>query len=365
MKLSKVIEALEEFAPLHFQEDYDNSGLMLGDRNSDVSKALICLDVTDEIIDEAIREKCDLIISHHPLIFNGIKKLTGSCMQERILVRAIKHELAIYAFHTNLDNVFYGVNFILAEKIGLKQVSILAPKRNLLRKLVTFCPLKHAEQVRNALFQAGAGHIGDYDCCSYNVDGKGTFRAGNNTNPFIGEKGQIHFEEEIKIETIFPAYLEKKILKSLFESHPYEEVAYDIFILSNIHHRVGAGMIGTLEEEMDELPFLRMVKDVLDASCIRHSRLIGKKIKNVAICGGAGSFLIRETIAMGADVLITSDVKYHQFFEADNNILIADVGHYESEQFSIELIFNVLKKKFPKFALRISSMNTNAIHYLK
>lgn len=363
MKLAALIDALEAFAPRTLQEEYDNSGLLLGKRQVIIDKALICVDITDEVMQEAIEGGFNLLISHHPFIFKGIKRVTGQNLQGRILISAIKHDIAVYAMHTNLDNVFHGVNGILASKLGLTKLKILSPQQGNLRKLVTFCPTDHADQVRNALFEAGAGQIGEYDACSYNVDGQGTFRAGDGANPFVGEKGKLHFEHEVRIETIYPVYLENAIIAKLLAAHPYEEVAYDIYPLSNVNSRIGAGMIGELEKAMSEKTFLEMLKKNLNAAVIRHSSLLGRTVTNVAFCGGSGSFLIQQAISMGADAFITGDMKYHQFFEAENKILIADVGHYESEQFTKELIFQILKKKFPNFALRISKVNTNAVKY--
>lgn len=364
MKLSQIIEQLENFAHSSLQEDYDNSGLQVGDYEREVNKALICLDLTMEVLDEAISEGAGMIISHHPLIFGGLKSLTGRTETERIVMKAIKSEIAIYAIHTNLDNAFLGVNAMLAEKLGIGELEILQPMKGRLLKLATFCPKEHADKVREALFLAGAGHIGNYDACSYNVEGYGTFRAGENSDPFVGERGELHKEQETRIEVIFPDYIQTSLLKSLKESHPYEEVAYDIYPLRNEYDRSGAGMIGFLKDDMEEITFLQMLKRTLGTDCIRHSSLRGKKIRRVAICGGSGSFLISRARAMGADIFVTGDIKYHQFFEGDQDMMIADAGHYETEQFTKELIYNIINEKFPTFALRISQSNTNAVHYL-
>ncbi|MBN2175862.1 MAG: Nif3-like dinuclear metal center hexameric protein [Bacteroidales bacterium] len=364
MKLSDIIAALEKFAPPQLQESYDNSGLLIGNIQSEIKKALVTVDVTEAVLKEAIEKKCNLMISHHPLIFKGLKSITGKNAEERIIEKAIKNNIAIYAIHTNLDNVDQGINAILSKKLGLKNMRILSPKKELLRKLVTFCPADHAEKVRKAIFEAGAGHIGEYDSCSFNTPGTGSFRGSDATNPFVGEKGTLHYEDEIRIETIYPVYRESAVLNALFESHPYEEVAYDLYPLENVFDRVGAGMIGELEKETDELEFLKNVKQTLGSGCIRHTRLPGKKIKKVAVCGGVGSFLIGDAIRAGADIFITGDIKYHDFFQAENHIIITDVGHYESEQFAKELIYDVLIEKFPNFAVLISEGATNPINYL-
>ncbi|MCX6230769.1 MAG: Nif3-like dinuclear metal center hexameric protein [Bacteroidetes bacterium] len=363
MLLKDITDLIESIAPLSYQESYDNSGLIIGNKNAAVEKALICLDITEEVLEEAIEKNCKLVISHHPLIFKGIKKLNDKNEVERIIVKAIQHNIAIYAAHTNLDNAEAGVNKIFAEKLNLKNVRKLQPKTNLLRKLVCFCPPSHAETVKIALFEAGAGHIGNYDSCSFNIAGEGSFRALDNASPFVGNINELHTENEIRIETVYPAWLESKILKALFNKHPYEEVAYDIYNLENQLNTVGSGVIGEVEET-DELSFLQKLKTITNTKCIRHTALLGNAVKKVALCGGAGSFLIHDAIAMGADVFVTGDVKYHDFFEAEKHLIIADIGHYESEQFTKELLYSIISKKFPNFAVLISEKNTNPIHYL-
>lgn len=364
MRTSELTRFLEELAPLHLQESYDNAGLLVGSPEKEIHKALVTLDVTDAVLVEAREKGCDLIIAHHPLIFGGLKKLTGSTMVERLVVEAIKADIAIYALHTNLDNVHSGVNRILGEKLGLTGLRILAPKAGLLRKLVTFCPVKEAEAVRTALFGAGAGQIGEYDSCSFNLEGTGSFRGSDNTYPFVGEKGKLHHENEIRIETIYPVYKERLILNSLFEAHPYEEVAYDIYPLQNEHPRVGAGMIGLLQEPLTEVDFLNHVKKITGIPGIRHSALSNRKLHRVAFCGGAGSFLIKDAIRNQADVFLTGDIKYHDFFLGEDKMLIADIGHYESEKFVKELIYSNLIEKFSNFAVLISEANTNSVNYL-
>jgi len=364
MIVSDITEYLEEIAPIKLQESYDNSGLLIGSPDKTVSKVLVSLDITEDVLDEAINYKCDLIISHHPVIFNGIKKLTGQTAVERIVKGAIQNDIALYAMHTNLDNINTGVNNILCEKLGLTNLKILSPKKDLLCKLVTFCPVDDAEQVRNALFKAGAGHIGNYDNCSFNSEGTGSFRGSVHTDPYVGEKGKLHFEKELRIETIYPKYLEKRILKTLLKEHPYEEVAYDIYYLGNIFITVGAGMTGELFKGMSEMDFLAHVKNVTGSKCLRHSELTGHEIKRVAVCGGSGSFLIQDALREKVDMFITGDIKYHDFFLAEKKLVIVDVGHYESEQFVKELIYSKLIKKFSNFAVLISEANINSVNYL-
>jgi len=364
MILSEITSYLKLMFPLALQENYDNSGLLVGLDGTEISGALICLDVTEAILDEAVEKGCNLVISHHPLIFSGLKSLTGRTETERMVMRAIKENIAIFALHTNLDNHHEGVNHYLCQKLGIQNAEILRPVSGMLRKLVTFCPVSHANYVREALFNAGAGHIGNYDQCSFNSSGEGTFRALEGATPFVGEPGKLHTEPELRIETIFPAYLENALVDALKMAHPYEEVAFDIYPLTNPNSRIGAGMIGDLPNKVDAGDFLFSVKNIFQTGCIRHTELKNKKIQRVAVCGGSGSFLIKDAINCGADIYITGDIKYHDFFLPENKMILADIGHYESEQFTKELIYTLLKKKFTTFALFISGTNTNPVNYL-
>ena len=364
MQIKEVTTWLEEIAPLAYQEAYDNAGLLTGNAADELSGVLICLDSTEEVIDEAIRKKCNLIIAHHPIVFSGLKKITGRNYIERTVIKAIRNNMAIYAIHTNLDNVIAGVNARIAERIGLKNIRILSPKRTLLRKLVTFVPVDKAEKLRNALFAAGAGKIGKYGECSFNLQGIGTFKPSEDTHPYVGKKGEQHHENETRVEVVYENQKERQILSALKKNHPYEEVAYDSYLLENEYSEVGSGLTGELEKPVPEMDFLRSLKTDLKTACIRHTRLLGKPISRVALCGGSGSFLLNDAIASESDIFITGDYKYHQFFDADGKILIADVGHYESEQFTKELLFEVIQKKFPTFAVHLSEINTNPVNYL-
>ena len=364
MQLKQISQFIESIAPLAFQESYDNAGLIIGQPDDEISGILITLDITEEILDEAISKKLNLIVCHHPIVFSGIKKLNGKNYIERCVAKAIKNDLAIYAAHTNLDSVFGGVNSMICEKLELKNCHILAPTPGFLKKLVTFVPTADAEKVRQAIGEAGAGHIGNYDSCSYNITGQGTFRGNEQTNPYVGEKNQIHTEEEIRIETIFPKHIQSKVIQSLLQAHPYEEVAYDIYPLDNEYNQAGIGMIGELAQPMDEMPFLKKLKTVFNCSVVKHTQLLGKPIQKVAVCGGSGSSYLNKAIAQKADIFISGDFKYHQFFDAEKQIIIADIGHYESEQFTKEVFYELLTKKFPKFAVHLSAFNTNPVSYL-
>lgn len=364
MKLREITSFLESIAPPAFQEDYDNSGLIVGHPDMEITGALISLDCTESIVEEAIEHGCNLIISHHPIVFKGLKKFNGNNYVERVVIKAIRHEIAIFAIHTNLDHVSEGVNRKICDRLGVINCRILSPKSGILRKIVTFCPFNHSDIVRKAMFDAGAGHIGQYSDCSFNLEGTGTFKATDGANPFVGEIGKQHHEQEIRMELIYPAYLEKNILAALHQAHPYEEVAYDLYSLNNQYAQVGSGMIGSLENDMDELEFLKFAKDRLKAKVVRHTALRSKKIRRVAVCGGSGSFLLQNAIRAGADIFITADFKYHEFFDADGKIIIADVGHFESEQFTQELLLELITEKFPNFALRLTLQNTNPVNYL-
>ncbi len=364
MKLKEITSYIESFAPLAFQEDYDNAGLIVGNPQQDITGVLITVDVIEEVVDEAITKGLNLILAHHPIIFSGLKKITGKNYIERVVIKAIQNDIAIYAAHTNLDSVWGGVNSRIADKLDLMNQRILSPISGELIKLVYFVPTEQADATRDAVFSAGAGVIGNYDQCSYNLEGKGSFRAGNNTNPFVGNKGEIHFENEVRVETIFPKYLKNKVVSALIKSHPYEEVAYDLYPLQNDYDRAGLGIVGELKQEITESQFLQKLKEVFSADCIRHTKLLNKPIKKVAVCGGSGSFLLKNAINANADIFVSGDFKYHQFFDAENKIVIADIGHFESEQVTKELFYELLTKKFPKFAIRLTEINSNPINYL-
>jgi dinuclear metal center YbgI/SA1388 family protein len=363
MRLKEITAFIEGLAPLMYQESYDNSGLQVGDHAMEVSGALVTLDITDEVIDEAISRQLNLVIGHHPVIFGGLRSITGKNLTERVVQQAIKNDIAIYAAHTNLDEIRQGVSGKICEVIGLKNTKVLEPAGGRLKKLVVFVPNDHAEKVRQAIFASGAGVIGNYDSCSYNTEGQGTFRGGEDSDPFVGEQGQLHFEPEVRVETIFPDHVKGRVITAMLQAHPYEEVAYDIYPLENKYPAVGMGMIGELEAPMDEAEFLGLLKERFRTGVIRHTALLDKKIRKVAVCGGAGSTLLRKAISEKADIFVSGDFKYHQFFDAEGKIIIADIGHFESEQYTRNIIYDLLMKNFPKFAVRLSEVNTNPIKY--
>lgn len=363
MHIAAIIAHLESIAPPSLQESYDNAGLLTGNAGWECTGVLCTLDATEAVILEAVTRKCNLVVAHHPIIFGGLKKLNGKNYVEKTVIAAIKHDIAIYAIHTNLDHIMAGVNGKMADMLGLVKRSILAPKAAMLKKLYTFVPLVHAEQVRSAIFAAGGGHIGQYSECSFGVEGTGTFKGGEGTNPFVGQPGMRHEEKEVKVEAIFPAWLEAAVVKAMKAVHPYEEVAYDVVDLANTHPDIGAGLLGELPDLLEEKDLLALVKKQFKLTVIRHTPLLDKPVRKVALCGGAGSFLVSKALAAGADFFITADMKYHEFFDANGRMVIADIGHFESEQFTTDLLFTVLQEKFTTFAVLKSEVKTNPVRY--
>ncbi len=363
MKIKDITDYLESFAPTALQESYDNCGLITGNADWEVKGVLLCLDSVEDVIAEAIENDCNLVVAHHPIVFSGIKKLNGKNYVERTLIQAIKNDIAIYAIHTNLDNVATGVNQKICEKLGLQHLQILAPKKQWLSKLVTFVPETDAESLRQAIFDAGGGNIGNYSACSFNSKGTGTFKGNKASNPIIGEREKLESAEELKVEIVFPKFLERNIIAAMKKAHPYEEVAFDIIPLENYWQQTGSGMVGELEKSISTEKFLEIIQKNLKAAVIRHTGLVHQEIKKVAVCGGSGSFLLNDAIRGGADLFLTSDFKYHQFFDAEGKIIIADIGHYESEQFTVEILHDLLSKKFTTFATLFSKISTNPVKY--
>jgi dinuclear metal center YbgI/SA1388 family protein len=364
LKIHEIIAAIEEVAPVSLQENWDNSGLLVGNPADEADSALITLDVTEAVVDEAIRYGHHLIIAHHPLIFGNLKKLNGKTDAERAILKAVKNDVAIYAAHTNIDVVKNGVSWMMARKLSLQKLKPLIPQKGLLKKLVTFVPTEALGAVHEAVSNAGAGQLGNYDFCSFSGEGTGTFKANELAHPFVGQKGEIHFEPEVRFETIFPAYAQRKILNALLQAHPYEEVAYDVYPLDNVHPQVGLGVVGELETPQHPEALLNKVKEAFHCPVIRHTAFHTGLVYRVALVGGSGSTFLKDAMAEGADLFITADFKYHQFFDAENKIIIADIGHFESEQFTKELFYEIVTNKFSKFALRLSEVETNPIHYL-
>jgi len=363
MQIKDITNFLESLAPLSSQESYDNAGLICGNPQTEITNALISLDCTEDIIEEAIKRNCNIVINHHPIIFKGLKTLTGKTYVERTVIKAIKNDIAIYAIHTNLDNYLNGVNYKIAQLLNIDKPKILAPSNNTLNKLNVYVPISHKDEVMNAMFNAGAGHIGNYSECSFEAKGTGTFKANEKATPFVGNIDERHYENEVKIEVLLSTHQKNKVISAMLATHPYEEVAYDLYPLLNTNQFEGSGMIGELKQEVDSLFFLQQLKETFKCGTIKHTELCKSKIKTVAWCGGSGSFLLKQAKQQNADVFITGDFKYHEFFDAENQIIIADIGHFESEQFTIELIAELLSKNFINFAPCLTDINTNPVKY--
>ena len=362
MQLSEITKHLEQLAPLAYAEDFDNVGLLVSHTN-DITGILVCHDALEEVIEEAILKKCNLVVCFHPILFSGLKKITGKNYVERTIIKAIKNDIAIYAVHTALDNHQNGVNKIFCDVLSLTKTKVLIPKQNFIYKLVTYTKPENENQVKQALFEAGAGSIGNYDNCSFVSSGIGSFKGNENSNPVLGKKHVLQNETEIKIEVTFEKHLQNNILSALFSNHMYEEVAYEIYKTENEHKNIGLGMIGELEHPMKPNDFLKFVKEKMACGGIRHSQFLTTEIKKVAVLGGSGSFAINNAIEAGADAFLTADLKYHQFYEAENKLLLADIGHFESERYTKNYIVDFLKEKITNFAIILSELNTNPVKY--
>ncbi|PVX50951.1 dinuclear metal center YbgI/SA1388 family protein [Balneicella halophila] len=358
-----ICKIIEKLAPTSYQESYDNAGLLVGDADMELTGVLLSVDITEEVVEEAIANNANMVVAHHPIIFKGLKRLTGRNYVERTVIKAIQNNIALYASHTNLDSVQGGVNTKISEMLGLQDIHMLSTKKDNLLKLVSFVPVSHVETVNKALFSAGCGHIGNYDKCSFNTKGLGTFRALDGTTPYVGKQNELHKEEEIRTETILPRHLLSQAIATLKTAHPYEEVAYDIYELENEDPSVGIGCIGKLRESMPTKDFLEFVKDTFNLKVIRHTPLCKDKISTVAVCGGSGSFLLENAKRANADIFITGDFKYHDFFDADRQIIIADIGHYESERCSMEIFNELITENLPNFATTFTKLDTNPINY--
>jgi dinuclear metal center YbgI/SA1388 family protein len=364
MLVSEIAKYLESKAPLGSQESYDNSGLIVGNPKQEVSGVLISLDCTEEVVEEAISLGVNLIISHHPIVFKGLKKIIGKNYVERTVLKAIKNDVALYAIHTNLDNYKQGVNAEIGRRLGLKNLRVLAPKKEALVKIAVFCPTDATTKVSQAMFAAGAGEIGEYAECSFEVSGMGYFTPSKAAQPTIGKANHRESVSEKRIEVLCSKHQLTNVIQAMKAAHPYEEVAHDIYPLLNTNQDEGAGMIGELESEISVKEYLTSVKETFNCGVIKFTKSTKQTIKKVAFCGGSGAFLVHQAKAQGADLYITGDVKYHEFFDGEDEMIVADVGHYESEQFTSNLIYAILTKNFTTFAVHLSKVNTNPINYL-
>ncbi|MCS5489823.1 Nif3-like dinuclear metal center hexameric protein [Algoriphagus limi] len=362
-KIRDIISYLNQIAPPAYQESYDNATLIVGNPEMEVKGVLCSLDCTEEVVEEAIQLGANLIVAHHPIVFRGLKSLTGKNYVERTVIKAIKHDIAIFSIHTNLDHVAHGVNKRICDRLGLENTQILQPKKGLLNKLTFFVPEENKQDVLDAVYAAGAGQIGEYKDCSFQIKGMGTFTPSESANPHLGQRGVPSYESEVRAEVILPKHLSGAILQAMRKAHPYEEVAYYLQELENENQEVGAGMIGDLPDSLDELGFLDYLKEEMNLKIVKHTSLRGKKVKKVAVCGGAGIFLLNDAKRQGADAFITADVKYHEFFDAEGRLILCDIGHYESEIFTKELLADLLSQNFPNIALYLTKVVTNPTSY--
>jgi dinuclear metal center YbgI/SA1388 family protein len=363
MKINAITSFLNQLVPPAYQESYDNCGLLVGNPDAPLRGILVSLDVTEEVLEEAIKSNCNLIIAHHPLIFKGIKKLTGSHFVERTIIKAIQNDLNIFAIHTNLDNVNFGVNLKIAQKIGLQDIQVLAPKSHLLKKLTVFVPKESTEILAEALHKAGAGNIGNYQSCSFRTEGIGTFMPNKSANPYVGSAFVLENVIENRLEVVFPSPIQQAVLEAMREAHPYEEIAYYLSVLENNFQEIGSGAVGYLPNPIETEIFIKQLKEIFYLKVVKHTSIVKKTISKVALCGGSGSFLLPNAVKQGADIYISADFKYHEYFEADNKIIIADIGHYESEQFTKELLKDIILEKFTNIAVLFSNTNTNPVYY--
>lgn len=364
MQIKDVISILEQMAPLAYAEDFDNVGLLVGDAQANLTGVLVAHDALEEVIEEAIAKKCNLLVCFHPIIFSGLKKLTGKDYVQRAVMKAIRNDIAIFAVHTALDNHKEGVNKIICDQLGLINPRILSPKTQFIKKLITYAPLKYFQNVLDALHQAGAGNIGNYSQCSFSLSGEGRYMPMPGSTPTSGKIGELAVESEQRIEVTFEAYKQSAVLAALRKAHSYDEIAYEIYQTDNVHQEIGLGMVAELPHEMDERDFLHWVSDRMQAPGIRHSALLGKPIKKVAVLGGSGAFAIPAAKAANADVLVTSDLKYHDYFQAEGQLIVMDIGHFESERYTKNYIVDFLKKKITNFAISLSEVNTNPVKYI-
>lgn len=327
----EIIQLFESWSPKKFAcMPNDPIGLAIGTLNKQVSKVLVTLDVTDEVVDEAIAAGCELILAHHPPIFAKLAHLRTDNPQGQLFEKLIKSDIAVYAAHTNLDVAPGGVNDLLADALGLQERKIFDETyREQLMKLAVFVPEAYAEAMRVALAKAGAGQIGDYEACSFTSNGEGRFRAMDGAQPFVGELGELHVEAEQKIEVVFPQTMKNKVLKAMLNAHPYEEPAYDFFMLDAEANVQGLGRIGKLAEPMTLREFAEQVKVQLDVPAVRVVGDTERLVQKIAIVGGAGNSYVRQAIFAGADVFVTGDISFHVALDAKRDGLsIVDPGHH-------------------------------------
>ena len=344
MIIEELTTFIEDKFPLSQQESYDNCGLIVGDPKKTVKKVLLALDCTEQVIKEAKLKKADVIITHHPLMFSSINKLTANDYEGSLIIKLIKSDIALYAVHTNLDNSINGINKYLALKLGLKNLQILVGKEKTFKKIITFVPKAYSQKVITALSAAKAGNIGLYSHCAFVTEGSGCFKPEKGAKPFLGELSKINQVEEVKLEMVFASENQKMIENSLKKAHPYEQPAFDIIELANPNPDIGAGIYGDLPAQINTAEFLKLVKTKLNLSYIRQSNSAKKFISKVAICSGAGFFVFEQAKRLNVDALVTSEIKHHEFLAAENNILLCDIDHHEGEIAAVNILDQILQK---------------------
>ena len=345
MNVGELIKQIEDWAPPGAAWEKDNVGLQVGSRGDKLKNILLCLELDEEVLKQAIKKKCNLIFTHHPLIFNPIKNLDfEKSKQARLIQHLIKQNISLYSAHTNLDFTRDGVSFELAKSLKLKNVTFLEHEEANQFKVVIFLPAVNVDELSEALFSVGGGVIGNYENCSFRIAGEGTFKGNEDSNPVIGKKGNTEKVEEVRLELIVDSWNLGRIVNAIKKHHPYEEPAYDIYPLKNKNTNFGAGAIGELDKELSEKEFLNFVSKSLKIGKLKYCIGSGKKIKKVAVCGGSGSELLSRAINSGADAFITADIKYHAYHDAEGKILLIDAGHYETEIGSL----NIVKKRIEK-----------------
>ncbi len=353
--------ALESVAPSLYAESYDNVGLLVGRSEWKCEKVLVALDITEAVVQEAIEKGVQAIVAHHPVIFGGIQRLTGEDTAQRAIELAIKHSIALLACHTNLDAIEGGVSYRMAQAISLVNVRTLQPRSGLLWNLIVYVPAESAETLLEALWEAGAGKMGAYDECAFRSHGLGSFRPKEGAHPHNGVIGERAFADEIRLELLVPEGARKKVHQCMMEHHPYEEIAHSWLKHDGVHHSVGFGAIGQWDA-CDWPEAVRRIKTAFGVASFRHTMPIASDYRTVAVCGGAGADLLAQAKSQQAELFITSDITYHRYFGADDRLVFIDIGHWESEQHAMELLIDIVREKFPNFAVLKSETNTNPMH---
>jgi dinuclear metal center YbgI/SA1388 family protein len=364
-----IADALEQWAPPGSAQSYDNVGLQVGDASRSVERAVLALDCTPAVVEEAERQGAELIITHHPLLFQPLSAVTTDDYESAVALRLAEAGIALYSAHTNLDAAPGGVSFALAKRLGLTDVGFLDGFDETLYKLATFVPADHFDAVRSALADAGAGRIGDYEACAFAHEGTGFFRPGDAANPHIGTAGgDLESADEVKLEVEVARWDLGGVLGALQDAHPYEEVAYDVYPVQQKNSRAGLGAVGRLASPESLSDFLGRVADRLDAGSLRYAGPDEATVERVAVCGGAGSDFVGQALAAGADAYVTADVKYHEFFEALGpdgvpQLAFIDAGHYETEALTEALLRDWLADRFndvdwQRTGVRTSPMQT-------